>query len=69
MIKIVRRPLGVVVGATGVFMGLVISIAGRIERRDISVFGVLFLVALVRGFAHIRAGRVTMLSAVSFMGN
>jgi hypothetical protein len=60
MIKIVRRPLGVVVGEAGVFMGLAIPIAGWIERGYISVFGVLFLVVLVRGFVHIRAGRVAL---------
>jgi hypothetical protein len=45
MIKIVRRPLGMVVGET---------------RGYVSVFGVLFLVALVKGFVHIRAGRVAL---------
>jgi hypothetical protein len=60
MIKIVRRPLGVVVGEAGVFTGLAIPIAGWIERGYISVFGVLFLVVLVRGFVHIRAGRVAL---------
>jgi uncharacterized membrane protein len=60
MIKIVRRPLGVVVGVTGVFMGLVILITGWIVRGYISVFGVLFLVALVKSFVHIRAGRVAL---------
>jgi uncharacterized membrane protein YozB (DUF420 family) len=45
MIKIVRRPLGMVVGETGGY---------------ISVFGALFLVALVKGFVHIRAGRVAL---------
>jgi uncharacterized membrane protein len=52
--------IGLVVGATGVFMGLVIPIAGWIERGYISVFGALFLVALVKGFVHIRAGRVAL---------
>jgi uncharacterized membrane protein len=41
-------------------MGLVIPLAGWIERAYISVFGVLFLVALVKGFVHIRAGRVAL---------
>lgn len=52
--------IGLVVGTTGVFMGLVIPIAGWIERGYISVFGVLFLVALVKGFVHIRAGKVAL---------
>ena len=42
------------------FTGLAIPIAGWIERGYISVFGVLFLVVLVRGFVHIRAGRVAL---------
>jgi len=52
--------IGRVVGLTGLFMGLVIPIAGWIERGYISVFGALFLVALVKGFVHIRAGRVAL---------
>ena len=39
---------------------MAIPIAGWIERGYISVFGVLFLVVLVRGFVHIRAGRVAL---------
>jgi uncharacterized membrane protein YozB (DUF420 family) len=52
--------IGLVIGATGMFMGLVIPIAGWIERGYISAFGVLFLVALVKGFVHIRAKRVAL---------
>ena len=52
--------IGLVIGATGVFMGLVIPIAGWIERGYVSVFGVLFLVALVKNFVHVRAGRVAL---------
>ena len=51
---------GVVVGATGLFMGLVIPFSGWTERVYIGVFGTLFLVALVKGFVHIRAGRVAL---------
>ena len=39
---------------------MVIPIAGWIERGYISVFGALFLVALVKGLVHIRAGRVAL---------
>jgi hypothetical protein len=49
-----------VVGATGVFMGMFIPIAGWIERGYIGVFGALFVVALVKRFVHIRAGRVAL---------
>jgi|SRR5688572_16234883 uncharacterized membrane protein len=52
--------IGLVVGTTGVFMGFVIPIAGWIERGYIGVFGAFFLVALVKGFLHIRAGRVAL---------
>ena len=41
-------------------MGLVIPFSGWIERAYIGVFGTLFLVALVKGFVHIRAGRVAL---------
>ena len=41
-------------------MGLVISFSGWVERGYIGVFGALFVVALVKGFVHIRAGRVTL---------
>ena len=51
---------GVVVGASGMFMGLVIPFNGWIERVYVGVFGTLFLVALVKGFVHIRAGRVAL---------
>jgi uncharacterized membrane protein len=50
--------IGVVVGATALFMGLVIPFSGWGERVIISLFGTLFLVALVKGFVHVRAGRV-----------
>jgi uncharacterized membrane protein len=50
--------IGLVIGATALFMGMFIPIAGWVERGYIGVFGVLFLVALVKGFVHVRAGRV-----------
>jgi hypothetical protein len=52
--------IGLVVGATGLFMGMFIPIAGWVERGYIGVFGALFVVALVKGFVHIRAGRVAL---------
>lgn len=39
-------------------MGLVIPFSGWVERGYIDVFGALFLVALIKGFIHVRAGRV-----------
>jgi uncharacterized membrane protein len=52
--------IGLVVGVTGLFMGMFIPIAGWVERGYIGVFGVLFVVALIKGFVHIRAGRVAL---------
>ena len=49
--------VGFVVGMTALFMALVIPFSGWWERVVIGFFGGLFLVALGRGFLHIRAGR------------
>ncbi len=50
--------VGLVVGMTALFMGLVIPFSGWIERVYTSLFGTLFILALLKGFVHIRAGRV-----------
>ncbi len=50
--------IGLAVGATALFMGLVIPFSGWAERVIIGLFGGLFLLALVKGFLHVRAGRV-----------
>ena len=42
------------------FMGLVIPFSGWRERVIIGLFGTLFLVALLKGFVHVRAGRVAL---------
>jgi hypothetical protein len=52
--------VGLVVGATGLFIGLVIPFSGWPERMIIGLFGGLFLVAIVKGFVHIRPGRVAL---------
>jgi uncharacterized membrane protein len=52
--------IGVVVGVTALFMGLVIPKAGWPERVVIGFFGGLFAIALVKGFLHVRAGRVAL---------
>ena len=52
--------IGVVVGVTALFMGLVIPKGGWPERVVICLFGTVFLVALVKGFVHVRAGRVSL---------
>jgi hypothetical protein len=45
--------IGVVVGVTALFMGLVIPKGGWPERVVIGLFGTVFLVALVKGFVHV----------------
>lgn len=52
--------VGLVVGATALFMGLVIPFSGWPERVIIGLFGGLFLLALGKGFVHVRAGRVAL---------
>jgi uncharacterized membrane protein len=52
--------IGLVVGTTALFMGLVIPFSGWGERVIIGLFGTLFFVALVKGFVHVRAGRVAL---------
>jgi uncharacterized membrane protein len=52
--------IGLVLGATALFMGLVIPFSGWAERVIIGLFGSFFVVALVKGFVHIRAGRVSL---------
>jgi uncharacterized membrane protein len=52
--------VGVVVGVTALFMGFVIPFSGWPERVVIGLFGGLFLVALVKGYLHVRAGRVAL---------
>ena len=50
--------IGLVVGASALFVGLVIPFSGWAERVIIALFGTLFLFALFEGFVHVRAGRV-----------
>jgi uncharacterized membrane protein YozB (DUF420 family) len=50
--------VGMVVGVTALFMGLVIPFSGWMEGVLIGLFGSLFLFALGKGFIHVRAGRV-----------
>lgn len=52
--------VGLVVGATALFMGLVIPKGGWPERVVIGLFGTVFLAALIKGFLHVRAGRVSL---------
>ena len=52
--------IGLVVGATALFMGFVIPFSGWGERVIIGLFGGLFIVAIVKGFVHIQAGRVAL---------
>lgn len=52
--------VGMVVGVTALFMGLVIPFSGWAEGVLIALFGSLFLFALGKGFFHVRAGRVDL---------
>src|SRR5215211_1716642 len=52
--------IGVVVGVTALFMGLVIPFSGGLERVVVGLFGSLFLFALIKGFVHVRTGRVAL---------
>jgi uncharacterized membrane protein YozB (DUF420 family) len=52
--------VGMVVGATALFLGLVIPFSGWAEAVLIGLFGSLFLFALGKGFFHVRAGRVAL---------
>jgi predicted membrane protein DUF2306 len=52
--------IGLVIGATALFMGLVIPLSGWPERVVIGLFGSLFVIALLKGFVHIRARRVAL---------
>jgi uncharacterized membrane protein len=50
--------VGMVVGVTALFLGLVIPFSGWAEGVLIGLFGSLFLFALGKGYFHVRAGRV-----------
>jgi hypothetical protein len=50
--------MGLVVGATALFMRLVIPFSGWIEKVYIGLFGTYFLLALIKGFVHVRAKRM-----------
>jgi uncharacterized membrane protein len=52
--------IGLIVGVTALFMGFVFPMAGWPESVVIGLFGGLYLVALVLGFAHVRAGRIAL---------
>lgn len=52
--------IGLVVGTTALFIGLIIPFSGWAERVVIGLFGSLFLFALIKGFVHVRAGRVAL---------
>ena len=49
---------GLLVGGSALFLGLVVPSSGNAERVVISIFGSLFLLSLVLGFARARQGRI-----------
>jgi uncharacterized membrane protein len=52
--------IGLVIGVTALFMGFVFPFSGWPESVVIGLFGGLYLVALVLGFVHVRAGRIRL---------
>jgi hypothetical protein len=52
--------IGLVVGGTTLFMGLVIPFSGWIESVYIGLFGTLFLVTPINGFVDSRANQVAL---------
>jgi predicted membrane protein DUF2306 len=52
--------IGLVVGAAGVCMAVVIPVGGWPERVVVGSSGFLFLVALGKGFLYVRAGPVAL---------
>jgi uncharacterized membrane protein len=52
--------IGLVTGATAIFISLVIPFSGWSERIIVGGFAIFFLVALALGFRHVRAGRIEL---------
>jgi uncharacterized membrane protein len=52
--------IGLVVGTTALFLALVVPFSGNWERLVNGPFALYLIFALVRGFQHIRAGRVAL---------
>lgn len=52
--------IGLVVGATALFLALVVPFSGNWERVVNGPFALYLIFALVRGIQHIRAGRVAL---------
>lgn len=56
----VLSAIGLVVGATALFLGLIVPYSGVSEQLVIGFFGVLFLFSIVRGFLYIRSKEITL---------
>jgi uncharacterized membrane protein len=52
--------IGLIVGASALFLALVVPFSGNWERIVNGPFALYLIFALVRGFQHIRAGRVAL---------
>jgi uncharacterized membrane protein YozB (DUF420 family) len=50
---------GLIIGFTGVVMGFKMSISGVTETAATTLFGILFLFSLVKGFLHIRKRNIS----------
>jgi uncharacterized membrane protein len=51
-------PIGVLVGLSALFLGLVVPFSGHPERVVIGIFGGFFLISLVTGYVRVRQGRI-----------
>ena len=56
----VLSAIGLVVGATALFLGLIVPYSGVSEQLVIGFFGVLFLFSIVRGFLYIRSKEIAL---------
>lgn len=52
--------IGLVIGVTALFMGIVFPTAGWPQSIVNTLFGLLFLVALILGVSHVRRGRIAL---------
>ena len=52
--------IGLLLGIAALFLGLVVPYSGLSEQLIIGVFGTFFLVSLIKGFGHIRAGQMEL---------
>ncbi len=52
--------IALIIGVTALFMGLIIPFSGLPEQVVMGFFGTFFLISIITGFTHVRAGRIAM---------